>query len=719
MVINEVLQRRPELDPATRTAESLSLEAGRQTSHGVWELMQRGLIYPSPFAVFATFWLKDAQMTRVDLGQVLRDARAHVHEHLGNSNTSLVAGVSFALWKRWCVADGLPLPTGMRFAFPADPEGNHSSVFERSHGTFVNSHADLWFHLKSDVAENAQSLFDWLRERLAAFCDPARTVYQFASSRARATDPGGKVLGARFSENLNNPTDPITIQEHALVGHEDPEHLGASFVLSQRLNINWEHILQLSPDGVEDLVGRTVKDVIIPSKDVRPHIKAARVQDDTGNSRFIMRLGLPFGHSSAVNNDDMRAKGANLRDEKGIYFAGYCKEAFIIERIMNSQVGGTSGFMHDRMLSMMKGDVGGIFYIPNRTDLDLGIERLAPLDTLDWRLFPGVNWSRVNRHFTATSSNGYMHYSHQEYLFSMATMNAEDQAKYLPPSHRVLRILTSVFTRWQDNWYFDRKQQELEHLSVYLERRLGKAEAEQIMGLSVVERMGWSVRVAIGDVFVSREYGFRGRYQDADGNWINGADTYSLLPLEHIVGQLPNIGIGQGRYMIDYARPDERLPQFFAGLSYASTVGHVVPHHAEVLRQGLGALKADVKARQGAATDEPKKQFYEGVWLALEGVSEHLQAYARLAVETAQSLPAGMTAERDNLAGIAERLTWLAEGKPRSFAEATQLLFTMHACLHLIGEMTSIGRIDQLLWPFYEADLAAGTLTPELRPGDP
>jgi hypothetical protein len=285
------------------------------------------------------------------------------------------------------------------------------------------------------------------------------------------------VLGARFSENLNNPADPITIQEHALVGHEDPAHLGASFVLSQRLNINWEQVLQLSPEGIEDLVGRTDKDVIIPSKDTRTHIKAARVQDDTGNSRFVMRLGLPFGHSSAVNNDDMRAKGANLRDEKGIYFAGYCKEATIIERILSSQVGGTPGFMHDRLLSMMKGDVGGIFYIPSRADLDMDLESLAPLGTLDWRRFPGIDWSRVIRHFTATSANGYMHYSHQEYLFRMATMNAEDQAKYLPPSHRVLRILASVFARWQDNWYFDRKQQELDHLSV-LRQGLGAMKAD-------------------------------------------------------------------------------------------------------------------------------------------------------------------------------------------------------------------------------------------------
>lgn len=34
----------------------------------------------------------------------------------------------------------------------------------------------------------------------------------------------------------------------------------------------------------------------------------------------------------------------------------------------------------------------------------------------------------------------------------------------------------------------------------------------------------------------------------------------------------------------------------------------------------------------------------------------------------------------------------------------------MHSCLHLVGEPTSIGRLDQLLLHYYEHDLAAGIL---------
>ena len=39
---------------------------------------------------------------------------------------------------------------------------------------------------------------------------------------------------------------------------------------------------------------------------------------------------------------------------------------------------------------------------------------------------------------------------------------------------------------------------------------------------------------------------------------------------------------------------------------------------------------------------------------------------------------------------------------PESFLEAVQLLYSYHCCLHLTGEPTSIGRLDQLLEPFLQ-----------------
>ena len=42
----------------------------------------------------------------------------------------------------------------------------------------------------------------------------------------------------------------------------------------------------------------------------------------------------------------------------------------------------------------------------------------------------------------------------------------------------------------------------------------------------------------------------------------------------------------------------------------------------------------------------------------------------------------------------------ISTDRPETFIEAVQLLFSFHCCLHLTGEPTSIGRLDQLLEPF-------------------
>ncbi|MFB1479678.1 Dyp-type peroxidase [Corallococcus sp. RDP092CA] len=704
------------------SAKSLSTQQGNQLSHELWSLVQRGLVYPSPYAVFTTFWRTPdgtgEPLTRALLQKLMRDVREEIHTRYGSANTTAIVGVGFRLWQEWCAEEGTDLPEGMKLAFPEESsQAWRSSVFSRSNGTFVDSQGDLWFHIKSDEEAHCDAVFEFIRARLQ---DQARCVratphdHQKAATKSTRPDKrGGKVLGCRFAENLNNPSDPVSIQEQTLVGFEDPAHLGASFVLAQRFEINWEHLLDMSPQQVEDLLGRTTEDILIPSQDQRSHIKSARVQDAQGNTLQVLRLGLPFGQADTVHNTELRAKGASLRDEAGIYFAGYARSVRALEAIMNQQIGDQRGFMRDRLLSEVRSNLGGFYYIPSQADLGLDPVKLQSVEQQDWRRFPGVDWSRLDRHFDVASSNGYMHYNHKNYLFQMATMSGDKRRTHQPPSNRVLQLLSDAFSRWQDSWYVNRTQPELEHLCAYVARQYGPAKAREVMGLSIVERMGWTIKVSLGQVFASDAYGFRGRRQDAQGNWYNGADTYRIHPVELIVGALPNLGLGQGRYVIDYARKDEELGNFFAGLSSASGVGHLVPGFQRALDRGLGELMADVQKRHDATQDEGKRQFYRGVVLSLEGVRDHCLAYAALAGKLAAELPLGQHAERDNLLKIQERMQRLATERPQTMLEAAQLLFTLHASLHLIGEPTAVGRLDQLLNPFYERDVAAGVLDDE------
>ncbi|MEL6750301.1 MAG: formate acetyltransferase, partial [Pseudomonadota bacterium] len=129
----------------------------------------------------------------------------------------------------------------------------------------------------------------------------ASSVAQPAASKSDQADgKKGKVLGCRFSENLNNPADPVTVAKHALTGPEDIDHLGASYVVAQHFVINWEQINAMSEDQIEDLIGRKTDDTIIPNRDTRSHIKSARQQDEQGNTKTVLRLGLPYGRAASV-----------------------------------------------------------------------------------------------------------------------------------------------------------------------------------------------------------------------------------------------------------------------------------------------------------------------------------------------------------------------------------------------------------------------------------
>ena len=93
----------------------------------------------------------------------------------------------------------------------------------------------------------------------------------------------------------------------------------------------------------------------------------------------------------------------------------------------------------------------------------------------------------------------------------------------------------------------------------------------------------------------------------------------------------------------------------------------------------------------------------------LRAISRGHDAAARFAAAHADEAGRLEGSDKGRLLRVAETCRALAEREPRTFAEAVQL-FWFAWCMR--GHAT-IGRLDQHLCPFYEADLAAGRLTGE------
>lgn len=706
----------------------------KNSAKDIWKKVQRGLIYPSPHAVFVMCRLPGKTASREQLATLVTQIQQDIASNpsLNQSHSSATLGVSLPLWQTICQNEQLPLPAGMTLQHPSEENDQTSKVFEQSSNAFKDSEQDLWLHVKSDNQQDCADLYGLLSDHLKAiFGAEVEITAQPGASKTDGSDSKeGKVLGCRFAENLNNPADPLTIAKHSLVGDEDIAHAGASFVLAQRFTINWSQIHAMSEEQIEDLIGRTTDDIIIPNRDTRSHIKSSRVQDEHGNTTPVLRLGLPFGQSEFLNDPLLAHKGSNRGDEKGIYFAGYAKSVGILENIMGNQIGNVPDYMNDRIFNHVKSDLGGFFYIPCISDLGLVPGQSYHNDWQgeqinDWSDFPGVDWSRLDSHYKDKSDNGYMYYNHKNYIYNMMTMSDEKKQEFLPPSNRILSLLENSFSRWDDNWYINRKQEEMGDLKDYITQYYGPEKAEEVMASSVMIRKGWATKMSL-KLLTSEDYGFRGQkirtesglvpfcghFEVPEGLIVNGSDTYRIQPEEIIVGALPNLSLGQGRYVMTYLTEDERMKGYLTGnLSEASGVGHVIPDYDRLLSLGIQGLYELVESHLADETDHDKAEFYRSMLLTLEGVQDYSQSYAKLAFKMAESMAAGQELQQRNLQAIGERMQRLSSEKPESFLDAVQLMFTFHCCLHLTGEPTALGRFDQQFIRFYEQDIQRDDFT--------
>ncbi|MDH5826251.1 pyruvate formate lyase family protein [Sphingobacterium faecium] len=743
----------------------------------VWNKTQPGIIYPATSAIYITVKLKnqrdiiwnetfnEIQLLRQAIEQRYFQLTATDATQLISPSTTL--GFSLEQWSNYCSTQNQQTPLGFDYSFPSDREAHSSKVFEDT-ATYINSFADIWLHIKFNGDGEDQLSDSFLQLAKDTFdklwgADNYAIYTQYAHSKSNELDGyKGKVLGCRFVENVNNPTDPISIAKNMLIGPEGNDSFGGSYVLAQRFSINWNKINELSEEEINYLVGRNNDNNILPDAQQSSHIKSSRVQDENGLTTEIYRLGLPFGRANTDNSilftKNLNSIPLSSSDEAGIYFAGYARSASILERVVANQSGYHTGFVQDKLLAMMQSDLGGIYYIPSlkeclpsssilqnslaaATSLEspsdfnysfyksgtenipspltspVQVEVLAeenfaqiPLKSFQHKnQVPQqyIDWSRIDRHYKDKSDNGFMYYNSKNFLFTHATRNPGEMPDVPVISLRILSLLQHSFSSWQDNWYYDRKQQEIGHLFDYLNDFQESDRPAAIVSSSIMIRKAWAIRMSL-KLFATESYGFKGRrIVKEDGSWlpyntynlplgkvINGADTYRIYPEEIIVGCMPNLTLGEGSYLMSYLTETERQDANIKGLSEASGVGHVIPDFEQILDKGLDVCIETLSLSNS--------EINTASVIAFKGMQDYCLSYADLAIKMSKG--ANLTAfEQYNLEQIHERMEHLAHGKARNFLEAVQLLYIVHLSLHLTGEPTALGRLDQVLYKYYLA----------------
>lgn len=262
------------------------------------------------------------------------------------------------------------------------------------------------------------------------------------------------------------------------------------------------------------------------------------------------------------------------------------------------------------------------------------------------------------------------------------------------PSARVCRLLLRTFQRWAEKplWL---TEQDVGHL---FEGRsdLSPTPLQVIKSQPVVMRKAFAIRRMLEVI--------------TDPDIAKKAGTFAVDPDELILGTLPPFSVGQGKEFVRYLDKDETLAAMLDYLNELSPMGHIVPGYDRVVTYGLRGLIADCEVHM-PSVDERGQTFLTSVTESLKAVIDYAGKYAAEAERIAKTFPDD--ASQATILASAERLRRVPEHKAESFHDAVQSIFLVHCALHWTVEIVPLGRIDQILHPFYEEDVRHGRLTAE------
>ncbi len=141
-------------------------------------------------------------------------------------------------------------------------------------------------------------------------------------------------------------------------------------------------------------------------------------------------------------------------------------------------------------------------------------------------------------------------------------------------------------------------------------------------------------------------------------------------------------------------------------------IGHFTMNHKRVLARGLSGIIDDAEKKLAGLSPEEKNDekglFYEAVIRSAQAVISFAQRYSELALRMAAAQPdPERAAELKEMARVCSRVP---EYPAETLHEAIQSLYFIHLVVQIEsgGNSVSPGRIDQILFPYYQKDREAG-----------
>ena len=156
-----------------------------------------------------------------------------------------------------------------------------------------------------------------------------------------------------------------------------------------------------------------------------------------------------------------------------------------------------------------------------------------------------------------------------------------------------------------------------------------------------------------------------------------------------------------------YLKPEQEKYKLLTGIGGGQ---HFCQDMTIGLTKGWGQILGDIRKYKEINGAE-KADFYDGLQNTVLGI----QAFIRHNAQEAKRMALVETdpLKKKNLEEMAEINEWLINESPRTFREACQWTAWFQTVARLYNGSGSLGKIDALLKPFYDQDIAEGRLTNE------
>ena len=195
-----------------------------------------------------------------------------------------------------------------------------------------------------------------------------------------------------------------------------------------------------------------------------------------------------------------------------------------------------------------------------------------------------------------------------------------------------------------------------------------------------------------------------------------GQHLPALVKADELIVGLPNQNsVGWGSVIPKYYTEEEGAQSSRYDLNECSVWGHHPPDWGKTLRLGVSGVKSCVAAHlakfEAEGAEQPQIDNLRAMLIALDGISIFAQRHAQAAKEAAENCPD--PARKSELLEISDICAHVAEQPARGFHEAVQAFWFTYCLVNSGGEFVPLGRADQILYPYYERDIASGKLTKE------